>query len=136
MTVLLTLSVNMMMITNFIPETSRNFPRLCNYFLGSIVLCAGGVVLVCIIDRAASIIPSLEQTGPTLEFNTGGQANDSDDAMEATSSRQGKGLHHGRFSKVKQMSLGLLKLVYRYDLVIGLLYLLSTLISLCFAFFG
>ena len=55
MTVLLTLTVNLMIITEFIPEASRSFPRVCNYFLGSILLCAIGVLLVCVIDRAGFI---------------------------------------------------------------------------------
>ena len=51
-TVLLALTVNMMIITDFIPEASRGFPKVCNYFFGSILFCALGILMVSIIDRA------------------------------------------------------------------------------------
>ena len=54
--VLLALSVNMVVMTEFIPYTSRSFPRVGDYFLGSIIICSLGVVLVCIIDRLKSSV--------------------------------------------------------------------------------
>ena len=132
MTVLLTLSVNMMIITDFIPETSRNFPRICNYFLASFFLCVVGVLLVCIVDRADSSIKSHESTkmgeAPNLEceennLTTGCRIRESSSRGEAP-------------KRIEQIYLHFQKMVQRNETLVGFAYFMSTIVAHSWAYFG
>ena len=119
MTVLLTLTVNLMIITDFIPEASRSFPRICNYFLGSILLCAIGVLLVCIIDHASSFGKSETEGSNCGSYCVG------------TAEKEGDGLESRNSMKKKLVSnwIQLLVVIKENENFIGFIYFLSTLVA-------
>ena len=119
MTVLLTLTVNLMIITEFVPETSRSFPSLCNYFLGSILLCAIGVILVCVIDQAGSIAKSGDEEVQSEIYCAEGAEKDDDVSTKTIQMKK----------KIRLLWVQLLMIVKKNEKIIGFIYFLSTLVA-------
>ena len=117
LTVLLTLTVNLIIITEFVPETSRSFPRVCNYFLGSILLCAIGVLLVCLIDQAGSIVKSGDEEVQSEIYCAEGGEKVDDVSTKTTQMKK----------KIRLLWVKLLMIVKRKQNFIGFIYFLSTL---------
>ena len=144
MTLLLTLSVNMMIITDYIPETSRHFPRACNFFLGSLMLCAIGVVLVCIMDRLESIVDDTsgyksDSEFPLKELNNG-KIDETGDVVQEngkTVQKQRTNMTFARFpKKLLLLYAKFQRFLKKNELVVGFVYFLTTIVAHLWSFLG
>ena len=133
MTVLLTLSVNMMLITDFIPETSRHFPIVCNCFLASIFTCAVGVVMVCAMGRIKLHFQTIHkdahlhgscQTGLQLQ-----EDNTNDEALDGN-------VENTTTSRCYQLRMKIIRGLIQHQNFVGFIYLFFTIIAHSWCYFG
>ena len=123
MTFLLTLSVNMMVVTDFLPQNSRNFPRISNYFLSSVVQCATGVFLVSVIDGVRM----------NLKTQEAGFEDCSKDPGKLSDSRGerkwSKKLRQMDFAKMRALCMFIPMKFVQHETTIGVIYFIITLVT-------
>ena len=129
MTVLLTLSVNLVVVTNFIPETSRYFPRVCNYFLLSILQCIVGIILSSIVGHARHSESSPKELNQS-EMNMGDSqpVNDLEEEipvknLHSSNDNTSSALYH--LSCIRKIA----QILSQYETLIGLIYLSITIVA-------
>ena len=127
MTVLLTLSVNLVVVTNFIPETSRYFPRVCNYFLLSILQCIVGIILSSIVGHAKHFESSLKELNQS-EMNMGDSqpVNDLEEEIPVRNLHSDNAKSSSAFNRcIREIS----KILSQHETLIGLIYLSATIFA-------
>ena len=71
MTVALSLFFNLVIVFDYIPETSKTFPSLCTYFLVSICLCAFAILLAAVSVNIFNATDDLDSKNEPLEDEQG-----------------------------------------------------------------
>ena len=134
MTVLLTLCVNLMIMTDFIP-TSRYFPRVGNYFLLSICQSIFGIVVVCIIGHTKLHNSLEENVESASEDDFSHTEGSSTSAVEKTESPEIETQGHS-WEKMKSFKTKFLNCLIKYQPALGLIYLIATIVAHIWCYSG